>query len=447
MVIKGSSRGQSAGDIRRLAAHLLAEENETVEVVEITGVTADHLTGALAEMRALSLGTRTRKSVYHASINVGRDETGTMDRARWLEAVDELEHRLGMTGHARAVVLHRKHDRDHIHVVWGRIHPATLRTASDSQNYAKHEACARALEERFALRPVIGVHTRTQGTPRPRARASHECWQASQRTGIPVEDVTARIRAAWSASDSGTAFVAALRTKGLSLASGRRGLLVMDAAGTPHSISRRLGLRAAQVQAKLADIDITTVPTLDETRRAQKGRKQKTMSKNICGISATRDHPPVGWDWESTMQYWQSLGYEPVRRWNALVIDVGGGSLFHDHGDRIEIHTDGEPTDEQIRQMVAAGKARGWESIRFYGGSESFQHRARLEALRQGFPPERISLECEDGKPKDALASTPMPEHLRRRLGLPSDPLDDIPAHTPTEENQPHAPTPQRHHA
>ncbi|MBI2236112.1 MAG: relaxase/mobilization nuclease domain-containing protein [Magnetospirillum sp.] len=443
MVIKGSSRGQSAGDIHRLAAHLLAEENESVDVVEITGVTASDLPSALAEMRALSLGTRTRKSVYHASINVGRDETGTMDRARWLEAVDELERHLGLTGHARAVIEHRKHDRDHIHVVWGRIHPVTLRTASDSHNYAKHEACARVLEERFALRPVTGAHTRTQGTPRPRAQATHSCWQAAERTGIPVEDVTARIGAAWSVSDSGTAFIAALRTKGLSLASGRRGLLVVDEAGTPHSISRRLGLRAAQVQAKLSDIVIATVPTLDDTRQVQKGRKQTTMNKNICGISATQHHPPVGWDWDALMQYWRSLGYESVRRWDALVIDGGDGSLFYDHGGRIELHTDGEPTDEQIKQMVAAGKARGWESIRFYGGSESFQQRARLEALRQGFPHDKISLECEDGQPKDALASTPMPEHLRRRLGLPSDhPAEHTPT-APTEENQRHAPAPQ----
>lgn len=71
------------------------------------------------------------------------------------------------------------------------------------------------------------------------------------------------------------------------------------------------------------------------------------------------------------------------------------------------------PTDEQIAAIVAAGKARGWKKILFFG-SEAFQHRARLEALRQGFRPEEITLECEQVTPKDK-----MPEHVRRTLGLP----------------------------
>lgn len=37
MVIKGSARGGSPPDVRRLADHLLSSENETVELVEITG--------------------------------------------------------------------------------------------------------------------------------------------------------------------------------------------------------------------------------------------------------------------------------------------------------------------------------------------------------------------------------------------------------------------------
>ncbi|WP_395452496.1 hypothetical protein ACHMW5_04200 [Azospirillum melinis] len=76
---------------------------------------------------------------------------------------------------------------------------------------------------------------------------------------------------------------------------------------------------------------------------------------------------------------------------------------------------------------MSAGKARGWQSIRFYDGSESYQRRARLEALRQGYPPEAISLECEDSLREKAVASETMPVHLRRKLGLP-DPAPAPPA-------------------
>ncbi|MBK3734240.1 relaxase/mobilization nuclease domain-containing protein [Azospirillum brasilense] len=412
MVIKGSSRGQSASDVRRLAAHLLAAENEAVEVAEVAGVAAGDLHAALAEMRAVSLGSRTRKAVYHASINVDRNEGAMMTRARWMETVGELEHRLGLAGHPRAVVFHRKHERDHVHVVWGRVDPLTLKAVSDSQNYRIHEECSRALEERFGFRRVIGPYTRRPGVPRPTAKATHADWQAAERTGIAVEDVAARMHAAWLESNTGTAFRAALEARGLSLAKGRRGLLAVDEAGTPHSIARRLGLKAAVVRAKLADIGLDDVPALNEARTT---RRKSPMKKIVIGAAGPACAAEA--DWEALEDYWRRLGYAPVRQWNCLWVDVDGASL-RDSGDRLEIHGTGEPTDAQIAAMVAAGRARGWTTIHFYGGSEAFQHRARLEALRQGFPPEAISLECDPGggsKPPDEA----MPEHLRRKLGLP----------------------------
>ncbi|AWJ94819.1 hypothetical protein Sp245p_33950 (plasmid) [Azospirillum baldaniorum] len=433
MVIKGSSRGQSASDIRRLAAHLLAAENETVEVAEIAGVTAGGLHAALAEMRAVSLGSRTRKSVYHASINVARDEAAMMTRARWMEAVGELEHRLGLAGRPRAVVFHRKHERDHVHVVWGRVDPLTLKAVSDGQNYRIHEECSRALEERFGHRPVMGAHIRTPGARRPIAKATHADWQAAERTGIAVEDVAARMRAAWLESNTGTAFRAALEARGLSLAKGRRGLLAVDEAGTPHSIARRLGLKAAVVRAKLADIGSDDVPAVDEARTT---RRKSPMKKIVIGAAGPAYAAEA--DWEALEDYWRRLGYAPVRQWNCLWVDVDGACL-RDFGDRLEIHGTGEPTDAQIAAMVAAGKARGWSTIHFHGGSEAFQHRARLEALRQGFPPEAISLECDPGggsKPPDE----PMPEHLRRKLGLPEHGNTENTRNTENTEEQAYSP-------
>ncbi|CAO3455475.1 hypothetical protein [Azospirillum argentinense] len=428
MIIKGSSRGQSATDVRRLADHLLDDENETVEVAQVRGTAATGLRGALAEMRAVSLGSRTRKALYHASINVGRDEAPLMTRERWLEAVDELERHLGLTGHPRAVVVHVKRQREHVHVVWSRCDPVTLKCTSDSNNYAKHEACARALEERLGLRSVIGAHTRPADTPRPVAAATHADWQAAERTGVAVADVAARIQGAWNEAANGREFAAALARRGLSLACGRRGILIVDEVGTPHSVSRRLGLKAAAVRAKLADIDEASLPTLDEVKPNKRERSMKEKKKPFGATAGTM--PPVV-IWDNLESWWQGQGATVVRQWDSLWIDYLG-TRFKDYGDRVEIHSDAEPTDEQIAALVSAGKARGWQTIRFYGGSESFQRRARLEALRQGYPPEAISLECEDHLRGRALASETMPEHLRRKLGLP----DPAPA-TPTPDETP----------
>ena len=40
-----------------------------------------------------------------------------------------------------------------------------------------------------------------------------------------------------------------------------------------------------------------------------------------------------------------------------------------------------------------------------------------MEALRQGYPMEAISLECEDNLPKPAKTmEMPMPDHIRKKL-------------------------------
>ena len=66
MVIKGNPRGRPA----ELAKHLQrTDTNEQVTVLELRGVAAQDLGGALREMDALGAGLKTSRTLYHASIN------------------------------------------------------------------------------------------------------------------------------------------------------------------------------------------------------------------------------------------------------------------------------------------------------------------------------------------------------------------------------------------
>lgn len=427
MIIKGSARGQSRTNVDRLARHLLATENETTDVAEIRGVVASgSLAEALHEMRAVSQGTRSRRPLYHASLNLDRDEAAEFSDARWLEAVDELERHLGLVGHARAVVRHVKHGRAHVHCVWSRIDPVTLRVVHDGQNYRLHERCARELERRWQLRPAVGPHTRPQGTPRPVARATHGCWQAQERTGVKVEDVADRLRRAWTTTTTAAAFKRAIEAEGWCLANGRRGLILIDEAGTPHSLPRRLGLKADEVRKRLAVLDATALPTVDDAKRAAGRRQQPGRNsmpkKTTYGASGTRRRADRRRPDEQALSpdYWKALGYEVEATPDVLVVALSPTTRIEDRGDRMTLVRDGEPTDAEISALVTAGRERGWEQIRFFGGSPEFQRRARLEALRQGYTLDQISLECEDGLPKP-LAAQPMPNHIKRRL-LPTPP-------------------------
>ncbi|MBF0325576.1 MAG: relaxase/mobilization nuclease domain-containing protein [Alphaproteobacteria bacterium] len=420
MVIKGSARGATPTDVRRLADHLLSSENETVEVLQIAGSASPDLHQALADFRSVSLGSRTRQALYHASLNLDRDDVTAMDNRRWLEAVAILQAELGLSGHPRAVVIHRKRDREHVHVVWQRVDGSTLKAASTSQSYRKHEQAARRIEAMFNLRPVIGPHTRRPGVSRPVAKATHKDWQAAERTKIPVESVVARIKRAWEASCDGQSFASELETRGLSLASGRRGIVVVDEAGTPHSIGRRLGLKAAEVTKRLQGINVALLPSVDEAKGTKGGQiRRKTMNM------MARPTTPAQVDVDEREPWWTAQGYAAARKWDCVIVDFHGAELW-DYGDRMELHCDGEPTDEQIEALVRNAKLKGWDGIHFEGGSPEWQVRARAEAIRQGFPPEKIGLEIDGFIPRQEPKSEPIPEHMRRRLGLATDQPDEI---------------------
>jgi hypothetical protein len=71
VIIKGKARGNGA----QLGRYLVTPgKNERVEVVEVRGVAAPDVPGAVREMDAVSICTRTGKPLYHASINTRADE-------------------------------------------------------------------------------------------------------------------------------------------------------------------------------------------------------------------------------------------------------------------------------------------------------------------------------------------------------------------------------------
>ena len=272
VVIKGGARS-SPGE---LAFHLLrADTNEAVNVRGLDGVAASDLRGALLEMAAVGAGARSRRPLYHASINTARDEVLT--EAQQDQAIDRLAEELGLTGQPRAVVEHVKAGRSHLHVVWSRIDGETLTAIPDSHNYRKHETVARDLERVFGHDRVQGAHVERDGIERPaRTPEPYEMMQAA-RSGMTPAEAKAELTALWRSTDSGRAFVAAIEEAGWVLARGdKRDFVVIDRAGETHSLARRIdGAKAKEVRARLADIDADQVPTVDQVRGARADRQRE----------------------------------------------------------------------------------------------------------------------------------------------------------------------------
>jgi len=263
MIIKG----KSVSGAEALANYLQSTEvNERAEVVEIRGTLAKDPEGALIEMDALAMGTRCEKSLYHAKINPEPPHRLTPEQRR--EAVDALEEKLGLVGHARLIVVHEKLGREHIHVVWSRIDLDHMKAVPDSHNYRNHEEVARDLERRFGHERVQGAHAERDGVPRPERSPSRAEVRQSERTGIPIWLVREQVTEAFRASDTPEAFRAALEEKGYNLAKGdRRDFVIVDWEAGIHSLARRIeGINTPELREFMRGIDRDALPGAIEAR-------------------------------------------------------------------------------------------------------------------------------------------------------------------------------------
>lgn len=442
MIIKTSNQGRSRASVAALAAHLLSHENEKAAVIEMRGVTGS-LADALEDMRALSLGTRSRRPLMHASISLSPAEAQKFTIAQWVEAANALETAHGLTGHQRAVVLHIKPDakgrsRPHLHVVWNRVNAETLQVAHDGWGYRKNMGVARHMERRFGLMAV----STPKETPTPKSRTTYADHQTAKRAGAKVEDTIDVLRRCWDRSLNGRAFAAAVEAAGLSLARGHRGIVAVDKAGV-HSLSRRLGLKAAEVRHRLADLDPAALPTVEQVQQGAvrlhpPGRNDMRKPFAASRPKRKRDRyneapQPLSPD------YWRDLGFEVDVLVGKLMVRLSPDCLLEDRGDGLTLHRQGEPTPDDIKAMVTAAKARGWTGIHFHGGADpKWQQAARLEALRQGFRWEDITLESEEGQPKPPASLAPLPDHIRKRLTPQDEPQSGPkPDETPVPEQAP----------
>jgi hypothetical protein len=271
MIIKGSSRANP----NQLARHLQrADTNERVQVIQLDSPTGD-LVEAFRDWQLLSTGTRGTKGLYHA--NIDPDARYQMTPEQWQRAVDVLEKELGFEGQPRAVVMHEKHGRQHVHVVWQRTDIETMKLIPDSFNYKAHERASLALEQEFGHEIVPGKHAkrdRDKQPELPKAEISHAEWQQGERAGVDPRAFKDAITALYRQSDSGQALQQALEERGLLLAKGdRRDFVIVDENSQVYSLARQIkGVTAKDLRAFMADLDRDALPDAEAAKALQQER-------------------------------------------------------------------------------------------------------------------------------------------------------------------------------
>lgn len=273
MIIKGSSRASPS----QLARHLQrADTNERVEIIQLDSPTGN-LKEAFRDWQLLSTGTRGTKGLYHA--NIDPDARYQMTPEQWQRAVDVLEKELGLEGQPRAVVMHEKHGRQHVHVVWQRTDIDTMTLVADSFNYKAHERASLTLEREFGHEIVPGKHAkrdREKQPELPKAEISHAEWQQGERAGTDPRAFKDAITALFRRSDNGQALQAALEERGLILAKGdRRDYVIVGGDGQVYSLARQIkGVTAKDLRAFVADLDRNIIPSVDEAKARQTERER-----------------------------------------------------------------------------------------------------------------------------------------------------------------------------
>lgn len=273
MIVNGSSNRC----VSWWTQHLESEVNEEFRIVESHGLRGSDINGMLQEMMDLAQGTKCQNPFYQINFSPAPGERLTLEQWDTVRQVAERQH--GFEGQPYFMVMHTKHGEEHPHYVYFRVNLETGKTISDSHDARKNHAIAREVERQLGLQKVIGPYDRQPGTPRP--ERAPERWEMlrGMETGIDPRDVAAEVTALFRQSDNGQAFKAALEAHGYELVTGKRGLLTLDSAGKEHSLARRCGITAKELDAFMQDVDRAAVPTVEQAKAAYQERK-------IAGLEA-----------------------------------------------------------------------------------------------------------------------------------------------------------------
>lgn len=258
MILHGNTRGNS----KELAHHLLKEENERVEVYQIRGFISQTLPGALQESYALSRATKCRQHLYSLSLNPPKE--GVLTSEDFKAAINKVEKQLGLDNQPRVIVFHEKRGLDgdvrkHAHAVWCRIDIEKMKAIPLPFTKVRLREVSRDLFIQHNWRIPDGLLDSQNRNPRNFTLAE---WQQAKRAGKDPKQVKALFQDAWTLSDGQAALKSALWEQGYVLAQGRRGHVAVDYQGEVYPISRWTGQKAKHVRERLGELE--GLPTTEQ---------------------------------------------------------------------------------------------------------------------------------------------------------------------------------------
>ncbi len=284
MILKGSQRSGA----KALADHLMNDrDNDHVSCLELRDFSSDQLHGALSEMHAISKATQCKQFMFSLSLNPPQDHIAT--EQDFLEAADRAEQQLGLTDQPRAIVVHEKEGRRHVHVVWSRIDVDEMKAINLPHFKNKLRDLSRDLFLDHGW--VLPDGLATYGNKSP-LNFTLEEWQQAKRQGLDPREIKQAFQQAWERCDSQLGFKNALEDRGYFLARGyRRGFVALDVDGNVHSIAKWTGIKTKDVNAKLGSPE--KLSSVDETQSNIRSKVSGQLRRYISQIKDRQDRDLV----------------------------------------------------------------------------------------------------------------------------------------------------------
>jgi hypothetical protein len=275
-----------------LARYLVTgKARERAELWELRGFACTGIVAAFRSVHVIAAATKCVAPFFHLAVR-NRDEE-RLDRSQWEYAANSIERMLGLTDQPRAVAFHTAEDtgHSHMHIVWSRINEETL-TAKPLPFFKQRlKQVCRELEERFGLTPVPNQR---EGSIRFAPTRGEE--EQARRLQVDVHATRETIRDCFERSDCGRSFRDALAQEGFVLARGdRRDFLVVDGAGGMYALGKRiLGVSAAEIRNRLADLGRDHLPTLEQARELISAKRQGSPDNkldDVCSLPKAAPKP------------------------------------------------------------------------------------------------------------------------------------------------------------
>nr|WP_321361383.1 hypothetical protein [uncultured Hyphomonas sp.] len=284
MILHGNARGGG----RELAVHLMrTDENEHVQVHDVSGFMSEDMREAFQEIEALAKGTRCRKPLFSLSLSPPKDANASAKDFE--QAIAKAEEALGLSGQPRVIVFHEKgeHRDRHCHVVWSRIDATQMKAIPMPFNRLKMRDVSRELFIEHGWDVPRGLLNTQERNP---LNYTLEQYQQARRTGRHADEIKADLQAAWAVSDTRAAFEHALREKGFRLARGdRRGFVVVDHLGEVMSVPRWVGAKTKSVRERLgSEKSLPDVQTVQANYAREMADKMGGFADDLKARNAER---------------------------------------------------------------------------------------------------------------------------------------------------------------